>query len=44
MRDEFVDLIRDLKIYSELKTHPEVNGTFSYCCTLSQQTVHMIFT
>lgn len=34
MRDEFVDLIRDLKIYSELKTHSEVNGTFSYCCTL----------
>lgn len=40
MRDEFVDLIRALKIYSELKTHSEVNGTFSYCCTLPQQTVH----
>ena len=37
MRDEFVDLLRELKIYNELKTHHKVTKTTITTTTQQQQ-------
>ena len=44
MRDEFVDLLRELKIYSELKTHHEVTTTIAIATAVTTTTTTTIIT